>query len=159
MTDNRYKCENCSAALTAANTVCQHCDAGLSISDRDPRVGKYKCPACNTRFDKTAANLWPVRIKWYMPQAYKPQCPHCHTFLRDIQLSRSSLHCICMSMFAPERQKPRLPVRKNVMTSTALSEHLMKPQSWMTYSSAELMPDSFIPDSSFISACDMTCLH
>lgn len=83
MKSHAYYCENCGASLVEQNAVCVACESEFVAANVDHQSGIYLCPACNCRFDKALAGLWPPTAKWYMPQGFKSQCPHCAVFLRD----------------------------------------------------------------------------
>ena len=69
--------------MVAPNAICFRCEPEFSQPNIDPETGKYRCPGCGCRFDRAGAALWPPNVKWYRPQSFKSQCPHCGVFLRD----------------------------------------------------------------------------
>lgn len=84
------QCANCGARLAAPNAVCPHCEPEFTAPNTAQDTGKYRCPDCACRFDQAAVALWPPHVKWYRPQSYKLQCPHCQVFLWDRTIPRRS---------------------------------------------------------------------
>lgn len=78
--DTHAACANCGRALTTPLDVCPCCDSALMP---EPPRGRHHCPRCAQRFEQPLWVGWPPAARWYWPQKMKPQCPHCHTFLRD----------------------------------------------------------------------------
>lgn len=82
MTDTPVHCARCGATLPRADAVCQACDQALRPLAAGSS-GQYQCPLCEQSFQRVQHALWPAGATWYTPRRYKPQCPHCHGFLRD----------------------------------------------------------------------------
>lgn len=115
MSNKVFHCENCGAQLGALNSICWQCAPEFSQINIDPKIGKYVCPNCARRFDRACVNLWPPNAKWYWPQIFKPQCPHCDVFLRDRKIVHRSNTEICVipflifaSVFSPWRPATQL---------------------------------------------------
>ncbi len=110
MNDSVTQCANCGARLATPNMVCPHCEPEFLAPNTAQHTGKYRCPDCGCRFDQVGTGLWPPNVKWYRPQSYKLQCPHCQAFLRDRTIpyrSRAELTAlpllIIASAFSPWR--------------------------------------------------------
>lgn len=73
-------CSNCGRPLPAADAICSYCEQAFSPA---PVAGRHRCPRCGSHFEQALQAQWPPDAKWYRPQVLKPQCPHCHTFLRN----------------------------------------------------------------------------
>lgn len=83
MSPSLSRCAHCGATLPAPDAVCPQCDLVLSREAGSPTHGRYRCPACDGRFDQPAQGWWPPNVPWYRPQDAKPQCPHCQAWLQD----------------------------------------------------------------------------
>jgi DNA-directed RNA polymerase subunit RPC12/RpoP len=110
MTEATFRCSNCGAALDSPDSICLRCDPELQPPNRDPNIGKYRCPSCSCRFDSPIFTLWPPTAKWYVPQGSRLTCPHCGKHLRDrrvvertpIELGVAVL-IVVASLFSPWR--------------------------------------------------------
>jgi hypothetical protein len=91
MVMQKFKCENCSAELPTADSVCAQCDEKLLDADDSLLKGQHICPICSARFDNPESSAFPLNAKWYVPQTYSPQCPHCKVKLRDRKNPKYSL--------------------------------------------------------------------
>lgn len=79
------------------------CEPEFLQPNIDPKIGKYRCPKCACRFDHAGANLWPPNARWYWPQTFKPQCPHCDAFLRDrrvVHRTQTEIGVVAVLIFA-----------------------------------------------------------
>lgn len=83
MAEDAPVCANCGAPLPGLDAICPRCDRELSFAHGEELSGTYGCPNCTRRFNKPIQGWWPPKARWYWPQTMKPQCPHCHAFLRD----------------------------------------------------------------------------
>lgn len=83
MTDPMVRCESCGAVLPTPDAVCPRCEQELASAAANPASGRYRCPACSSRFDRASLAWYPPDAPWYWPQRQENQCPHCRSFLRD----------------------------------------------------------------------------
>ena len=91
MTDHALRCANCGDPLERPDAICLRCEPEFLPENADLNTGKYRCPSCGCRFDSAVLALWPPNAKWYVPQKFKPKCPHCGKFLRDRQIPERTL--------------------------------------------------------------------